>query len=80
MTRPAGSDQERFAMSTESAPPRYIVVRNDEEQYSTWPADLPVPNGWHEDGFTGSQQECLRHVSRVWTDLRPKTLRDLAGR
>ncbi|GIF39309.1 MbtH family protein [Actinoplanes xinjiangensis] len=67
-------------MSTESIPPRYAVVHNDEEQYSTWPTDLPVPNGWYADGFTGSRQECLEHVGRVWTDLRPKTLRDLAGR
>ncbi|MFC4072469.1 MbtH family protein [Actinoplanes subglobosus] len=67
-------------MSTDPAPQRFVVVHNDEEQYSTWPAGLPVPNGWHTDGFTGSQEECLQHVSRVWTDLRPKTLRDLAGR
>jgi MbtH protein len=54
---------------------RYLVVRNDEEQYSVWEADLPVPAGWTPDGTSGTREECLDHIARVWTDLRPRSLR-----
>jgi MbtH protein len=55
---------------------RYAVVRNDEEQYAIWWADRSVPAGWHETGFTGSQTECAAYVDQVWTDMRPKSLRE----
>lgn len=54
---------------------RYTVVRNDEEQYSLWPADRDLPLGWTADGTTGTKAECLAHIRRVWTDLRPRSLR-----
>ncbi len=53
----------------------FHVVRNDEEQYSIWPADREPPAGWHIEGTAGSRQECLDHIERVWTDLRPLSLR-----
>ena len=55
---------------------KYLVVINDEEQYSIWEALLPVPGGWHAEGFSGSKQDCLAHVERVWTDMRPRSLRE----
>ncbi|MFI9158146.1 MbtH family protein [Kitasatospora aureofaciens] len=54
---------------------RYLVVLNDEEQYSVWPTERDVPAGWREEGFEGTRQECLDHVSLVWTDMRPLSLR-----
>ncbi|MER7667444.1 MbtH family protein [Kitasatospora sp. NPDC096128] len=54
---------------------RHLVVLNDEEQYSVWPADRDVPAGWRAEGFEGTRQECLAHVSEVWTDMRPLSLR-----
>ncbi|MFD7449831.1 MbtH family protein [Kitasatospora sp. NPDC059827] len=54
---------------------RYLVVLNDEEQYSVWPADRDVPAGWRAEGFEGTRQACLEHVSEVWTDMRPRSLR-----
>jgi MbtH protein len=54
----------------------YVVVRNDEEQYSIWPADRTPPAGWHPDGTRGTEAECLAHVAEVWTDLRPLSLRN----
>ncbi|MEU2611449.1 MbtH family NRPS accessory protein [Micromonospora sp. NPDC007271] len=54
------------------------VVLNDEEQYSVWPADRPVPDGWWDAGFHGSRDECLDHVARVWTDMRPRSLRTVS--
>jgi len=53
----------------------YRVVCNDEEQYSIWPADRELPPGWHAEGTTGSRTECLDHIGRVWTDMRPASLR-----
>ena len=51
------------------------VVVNDEEQYSVWWADTEPPAGWRREGFTGSREECLAHIDRVWTDLRPRSAR-----
>ncbi len=62
-------------MSGTSADRTQQVVVNDEGQYSLWDADRDPPDGWHPDGFTGSKQECLDHVTEVWTDLRPLSVR-----
>lgn len=53
----------------------YLVVVNDEEQYSIWDETLPVPGGWRAIGFAGSEAECVEHIERTWTDLRPLSLR-----
>jgi MbtH protein len=57
---------------------RFVVVRNDEEQYSIWSADQEIPAGWQDAGFTGSKADCLAHVDKVWTDMRPRSLRESA--
>jgi MbtH protein len=54
----------------------FKVVRNDEDQYSIWPADRAAPAGWHEDGVTGTKAECLAHIDEVWTDMRPRSVRE----
>lgn len=54
----------------------YTVVINDEEQYSIWPQGREVPAGWHEVGVAGSKDTCLAHIKEVWTDMRPKSLRE----
>lgn len=54
----------------------YQVLRNDEEQYSLWPADFEVPAGWQPVGKQGSKQECMDYVDEVWTDMRPRSLRE----
>ncbi|GAA2650434.1 MULTISPECIES: MbtH family protein [Nonomuraea] len=58
----------------------YKVVVNDEEQYSIWFAGRPVPDGWREAGFAGDKQQCLDHIEQVWTDMRPRSLREAMGR
>lgn len=58
---------------------RYLVVRNDEEQYSIWFDGRELPAGWHETGFSGTRDECLSHVDTVWTDMRPKSLREVTS-
>jgi MbtH protein len=55
---------------------RYEVLRNDEEQYSLWLADLDVPAGWRKAGMEGTKDECSAYVDKVWTDMRPRSLRE----
>jgi MbtH protein len=54
---------------------RYLVVRNDEEQYSIWDESMAVPVGWRAEGFAGVKEDCLAHIERVWTDMRPRSVR-----
>jgi MbtH protein len=53
----------------------YRVVVNHEEQYSIWPAQKQIPPGWSDVNKTGTKDECLDHIERVWTDMRPLSLR-----
>lgn len=53
----------------------YVVVLNDEEQHSIWPADRPPPPGWHTVGEPQSRERCLAHIDQAWTDMRPASLR-----
>jgi MbtH protein len=59
----------------ESPDARFKVLINDEEQYSLWPADLPVPGGWSETGVCAAKEECDRYLEETWTDMRPRSLR-----
>lgn len=53
----------------------YRAVVNHEEQYSIWPAHRDLPLGWRDAGKSGTKAECLEHISHVWTDMRPLSLR-----
>ena len=55
---------------------RYLVLINDEEQYSLWPSFSPVPGGWKIVKEESSRQECLDYVNENWVDMRPRSLRD----
>ena len=50
-------------------------MQNHEEQYSIWPSYKEAPLGWNEVGMSGSKQECLDYIQKVWTDMRPASLR-----
>ncbi|MBB5873908.1 MbtH protein [Allocatelliglobosispora scoriae] len=54
----------------------FVVVRNDEDQLSIWAAGADLPGGWLPEGTSGTRQECLDHIDLVWTDLRPRSLRE----
>lgn len=54
----------------------YVVLINDEEQYSLWLRNQDVPAGWRSVDFMGSKEECMKYVDEVWTDMRPKSLRE----
>lgn len=55
---------------------QFKVVANHQEQYSIWPEFKNVPAGWIAVGPQGHREECLQYVEKIWTDMRPKTLRD----
>jgi len=59
--------------------PAYRVVVNDEEQYSIWPDHKENPPGWNDAGKTASKQECLTYIEEVWTDMRPRSVREAAS-
>lgn len=53
----------------------YVVVMNDEEQFSIWPKHKTLPLEWTASGKEGQKRECLAHIDEVWTDMRPLGLR-----
>ena len=53
----------------------YLVVRNEEEQYSIWPHYKKIPEGWEAVGEPKRKEECLDHIEKVWVDMRPLSLR-----
>jgi MbtH protein len=58
---------------------RFVVLCNEEEQYSLWPTFAEIPDGWTTVFTEHSRQECLDFVEATWTDLRPASLRRELG-
>jgi MbtH protein len=58
----------------EQDPTMYDVVMNKEGQYSIWRTDRELPAGWSKVDVRGPRVECLQHIARVWTDMRPTAL------
>ncbi len=54
----------------------FEVVISLEDQYSIWPKKKEIPYGWKATGKFGSKDECLSYITEVWTDMRPKSLKD----
>ena len=53
----------------------YVVVVNQEDQYSLWPAGRELPHGWERVGEPKAREECLAQIRGIWTDMRPRSLR-----
>lgn len=56
-----------------------FVVVNDEEQYSIWEADRPMPAGWRAVGDAAAKDAALAWIEANWTDMRPRSLRELSA-
>jgi len=54
----------------------YLVLINDEAQYSLWPAFAEVPAGWRVVHSEDTRQTCLDYIETHWTDMRPQSLID----
>ncbi|MEU3708479.1 MbtH family protein [Streptomyces catenulae] len=53
---------------------RFLVLVNDEGQYSLWPAFAEVPGGWTVALQESSREASLEFIEANWTDLRPRSL------
>ncbi|WAZ19960.1 MbtH family protein [Streptomyces cinnabarinus] len=54
---------------------QYLVLANDEDQHSLWPAQIAVPAGWRTVHGVDSRAACLEYIETHWTDIRPASLR-----
>jgi MbtH protein len=52
----------------------FLVLVNDEDQHSLWPAFAAIPDGWRTVFGEDSRDACLAYVETNWTDLRPRSL------
>ena len=53
----------------------FCVAKNDEGQYSIWPKNRALPDGWSAVGKQGPKADCLAYIDEVWTDMRPNSLK-----
>lgn len=53
---------------------RFLVLTNEENQHSLWPAFAEVPAGWRTVFGADSRAACLEYVEAHWTDMRPASL------
>jgi len=54
---------------------QFFVLVNAEEQYSIWPDQLDIPEGWTRVGPHGDRKTCMDWIDETWTDMRPASLR-----
>ncbi|MEU9191429.1 MbtH family protein [Streptomyces sp. NPDC048484] len=54
----------------------YLVLKNEEGQFSLWPTFVDVPDGWELVFGEAARQACLDFIETTWTDMRPKSLID----
>lgn len=54
----------------------FLILINDEHQYSIWPETLSIPAGWRSVQGPMSRQGCLNWLEYHWTDLRPRSLQE----
>jgi MbtH protein len=52
----------------------YLVLVNEENQHSLWPAVIAVPDGWAVAHDRDTRKNCLDYVETHWTDMRPASL------
>jgi MbtH protein len=55
---------------------KFLVLLNEEEQYSLWPSFIEVPAGWQTVLEETDRNTCVEFIEKNWTDMRPKSLRD----
>nr|WP_221375295.1 MbtH family protein [Actinoplanes polyasparticus] len=54
----------------------FLVLVNDENQHSLWPAFAEVPAGWRTAHGPAPRPECVDYVNTHWIDMRPQSLID----
>jgi MbtH protein len=54
---------------------QFLVLVNDEDQHSLWPAFSAPPAGWTSVFGPADRTAAVEYVEANWTDLRPRSLR-----
>ncbi|MET9546760.1 MULTISPECIES: MbtH family protein [unclassified Streptomyces] len=57
----------------------FLVLVNEEGQYSLWPSFAAVPDGWRVELPASDRATAVAHVESNWTDMRPLSLQRQAG-
>jgi len=57
----------------------YVVLINEEGQYSLWPSFLDIPSGWVAVYGEESRQLCLGYINSRWVDMRPNSVKSAAS-
>jgi MbtH protein len=52
----------------------FLVLVNEEGQYSLSPQSKEIPSGWKAVGPKGKRKDCLDWIGKTWTDMRPRSL------
>ncbi len=55
----------------DDADAEYLVLVNEENQHSLWPAFADVPSGWAVVHGRDTRRACVAYIDAHWTDLRP---------
>jgi MbtH protein len=51
----------------------YIVMINQEEEFSIWPANRELPLGWNRyKSFVGNREIVLGYIKEIWTDQKSR--------
>ena len=58
---------------------QFQVVLNTEQQFSIWPVDQPLPDGWQPTGRIGSKAQCLAFIDAAWNERNPLSQRHAGG-
>jgi MbtH protein len=51
----------------------FVVLINDQGQYSLWPAAAEIPAGWSTAYEQNGREACIEYIGKNWTDMRPRT-------
>ena len=52
----------------------FLVLVNEEGQYSLWPEFAAVPDGWQLVHGPAGRADCIDYIETNWTDMRPLSL------
>ena len=55
----------------------FVVLINDQGQYSLWPAAIEIPAGWSVACMQDGRDACIDYIARNWTDMRPRAGADI---
>ncbi|MBP2077292.1 MbtH protein [Oceanobacillus polygoni] len=53
----------------------YVVLINEEGQYSLWPDFLDIPSGWENVYGADNREKCLDYIKSHWHNQMPNSLR-----